>query len=118
MLVTIQHKVPDEDTSEIEHDSRFLFDWRQRLAAFYTSSCEWDPCETSIHGTCSESALKLRSPAFLRGSRSLGEMACRDRATSSTLRAGHILLGPYAHNLDQTQIRIYFDGSVATSSHS
>ena len=75
MLVTIQHKVPDEDTSEIKHDPRLLFDRRQCLAAFHTPSYEWDSCETGIHGTCCKSTLKLRFSMFLGDPQSLVQTA-------------------------------------------
>ena len=105
MLVTIQHKVPDEDTSAIEHDPRLLFDRRQCFPAFYTPSYEWGSCETGIHGTCCKSALKLRFPAFLGDPQSLGQAACLGSYTC------HILSAVYTCNLDLTQILIYLGGS-------
>ena len=56
----MQHKIPDENTSETEHDARLFVDWHCNLATFYTSSNQWDPCETGIRGTCCKSTLKLR----------------------------------------------------------
>jgi len=75
----MQHKVPDEDTSEIKYDSRLLVVRRRSLAALDTSSYKWDSRETGIHGTFHNLTLKLGSPlrrvgsAFLGGSRPIGQ---------------------------------------------
>lgn len=57
---TTQHEVPNENASETEHDSCLFVDRCRSLAALYTSSYEWVPCETGIHRTCCKSTLRLR----------------------------------------------------------
>ena len=54
----IQHKVPDEDTPEIEHEP-------YTLTTFYTPSYQRQSCKACIHGACREPMLKEASMAQL-----------------------------------------------------
>ena len=121
----MQHKVPDEDTSEIKHDSRLLVDRCRSLAAFHTTPYKRGYCETGIHRTCCKFALKLMSRKPTPGSgrplvhRPDGLCEC-----INPTHAGHSVRQlcsfgwPYAHNLDQTQIWRYLGAHCHIIQHS